>query len=120
MSVFLGDAARASKDGSLKKHKHTTNLTRLPTVMTRKEPKVKPPSSPPGPQVSAGGKGGMENQHKKPDGQEGPAGNDAESSGGQYEGMDRDQLLEEFRQKQAEREAARRKMMDEEVRHGRR
>lgn len=109
MSTFLEDVRIAGDDGSLKKNKNTTPLTRLPTVMTRKEPKVKPPPpspTPPRPDVAEGGQAGQEGEDLMGSGSE---------SGGQYEGMTREQILEEFRAKQAEREAARRKAMDEEV-----
>lgn len=99
MSVFLEEAATAE---ATKK----TPLTRLPTVMARKEPKVKtPPPVPPTPrpeeeavEEAAGGMG---------DGQELPS---------EFGGMDKERVLELLKQKQAEREAAKRKAMDEEVR----
>lgn len=81
-------------------------LTRLPTVMTRKEPKVKkPPPPPPRPDPAAAGTAA------------GGEGASAAEDGdlGQYSGMDKEKLLEQFRAKQAEREAARRKAMDTEV-----
>lgn len=97
MSTFIEEAAAA--DASDNKP-----LTRLPTVMTRKEPKVKPPPPPPPPpRPEAGATGGAG---------EGEPGEGA----GAYEGMDREKILEQFRAKQAEREAARRKAMDAEVR----
>lgn len=115
MSTFIDDAAKSEEEqGPASKHTRSnaknstiTPLTRLPTVMTRKEPKVKPPP-PPRPDSAAAG---------VTEGQEGEAG--AEDGGtGQYSGMNKEQLLEEFRAKQAEREAARRKAMDAEVRRG--
>ncbi|CBJ25496.1 conserved unknown protein [Ectocarpus siliculosus] len=92
MSVFIEGAAIVGT-------KEETALTRLPTVMTRKEPKAKPPPPPP---KAEGGEGG---------------GASAEGLGGagKYEGMDKEKLLEAFRKKQAEREVARRKEMDEEA-----
>lgn len=95
MSKFLEDAATADA-------KQNTPITRLPTVMTRKEPKVKPPPPPPPP------------PRTEPEGTAQVEGEGA-GEGGAYEGWTREQILEEFRLKQAEREAARRKVMDEEV-----
>ena len=97
MSTFITEAAAADPSDN-------TSLTRLPTVMTRKEPKVKPPPPPPPPPRPEGGAAGGAG--------EGGLGEGA----GAYEGMDREKILEQFRAKQAEREAARRKAMDEEVR----
>lgn len=97
MSTFLEAAGTAEAS-------QNTPLTRLPTVMTRKEPKVKPPPPPPSsPRPEA----------ETAAGAVGEAGSDG---AGKYDGMNRDEILEQFRAKQAEREAARRKTMDEEVR----
>lgn len=99
MSVFLEGAAIAEA-------KENTPITRLPTVMTRKEPKVKaPPPPPPPPRPDADAS------------MEAEAGGDTgdEEGAGKYDGMTREQILEKFRLEQAEREAARRKAMDEEV-----
>lgn len=102
MSIFIEAAAVADA-------KDRTPVTRLPTVMTRKEPKVKPPPPPPAEKAEkAAGSGGGEVGAD--------AAGDVEGAG-KYEGMDKEQLLEAFRKKQAEREVARRKAMDEEVRN---
>lgn len=100
MSTFLEAAATAEQSDN-------TPLTRLPTVMTRKEPKVKPPPPPPPPPIP-----GAETAEEAT----GETGGGDES--GKYEGMNREEILEKFRAQQAERESARRKAMDEEVRVG--
>lgn len=95
MSTFIEAAASADA-------KNRTPLTRLPTVMARKAPKVKPPPPPPRPDAETAGAGHGE-------------GGDA-AGAGKYAGMDKEQILEAFRKKQAQKEVARRKAMDEEVR----
>ncbi|CAN0366585.1 unnamed protein product, partial [Hapterophycus canaliculatus] len=100
MSIFVEAAAVADA-------KDRTPVTRLPTVMTRKEPKVKPQKPPPTEEAEkAAGSAG--------EGVGAGAAGDAAEGAGKYEGMDKEQLLEAFRKKQAEREVARRKAMDEE------
>lgn len=99
MSIFIEAAAAGDA-------KDKTPLTRLPTVMARKAPKVKPPPPPPPP--------------PRPDAEAAGAG-DGDGAGdgagaGKYAGMDKEQILEAFRKKQAQQEVARRKAMDEEVR----
>lgn len=97
MSIFIEAAAAGDA-------KDRTPLTRLPTLMARKAPKVKPPPPPPPPpRPDAGTAGGGE-------------GGDAAGAAGKYSGMDKEQILEAFRKKQAQQEVARRKAMDEEVR----
>ncbi|CAM9327347.1 unnamed protein product [Sphacelaria rigidula] len=122
MSTFIDDATQsedkeqegtATTKTKISGGKKTTEknskifpLTRLPTVMTRKEPKVKkPPPPPPRPDPAAAGTAA------------GGEGASAAEDGdlGQYSGMDKEKLLEQFRAKQAEREAARRKAMDTEA-----
>ncbi|CAM9487758.1 unnamed protein product [Scytosiphon promiscuus] len=98
MSIFIEAAAVADA-------KDRTSVTRLPTVMARKEPKVKPPPAAEKAEKAAGSGG---------EGGGADASADAEGLG-KYEGMDKEQLLEAFRKKQAEREVARRKAMDEEA-----
>ena len=98
MSIFIEAAAAGDP-------KDRTSLTRLPTLMARKAPKVKPPPpppSPPRPEADTAGAG------------EGEGGGDA-AGAGKYSGMDKEQILEAFRKKQAQQEVARRKAMDEEV-----
>lgn len=103
MSVFLEEAATAEA-------MQNTPLTRLPTVMARKEPKVKtPPPVPPTPrpEEEAAKKAAEEAAGGLGDGQDLPS---------EFGGMDKERVLELLKQKQAEREAAKRKAMDEEVR----
>ena len=100
MSAFLDEAATAEA-------KENTPLTRLPTVKARKEPKVKPP--PPQPPSTPGteAEGVVEGAGEK-------RGEQGVSS--EFGGMDKHQAEELLKIRQAEREAARRKAMDEEVR----
>lgn len=121
MSTFIENATKAEEEKqrgtattktktsggkkSAEKNSKIFPLTRLPTVMTRKEPKKKPPPPPPRPDPAAAGADAA-----------GEGASAAEDGGlGQYSGMDKEKLLEQFRAKQAEREAARRKAMDTEV-----
>eukprot|EP00903_Cladosiphon_okamuranus_P009402 g8966.t1 len=101
MSIFIEAAAAGDA-------KDRTPLTRLPTVMARKAPKAKPPPPPPPsprPDADTPGSGA---------GVRGAEGGDA-AGAGKYAGMDKEQILEAFRKKQAQQEVARRKAMDEEA-----
>lgn len=102
MSTFLEGAATADA-------KKNSPITRLPTVMTRKEPKLKPPPPPPPPPVP--------DAETTTDGADGAGGEAGEGIAGKLEEMTPEQL-QELRLRQAEREAARRKVMDEEVTEG--
>lgn len=110
MSAFIADAPRSENEiPPGKANKSTTPLTRLPTVMTRKESKVKssPPPLRPDPAAAGAAGGGAEASGE---------GGASEGGAGRYAGMNKEQILEQFRARQAEREAVRRKAMDAEVR----